>query len=173
MIWQRAFYRVRQFVWQLFPRADEATKKEALRMLSEPCRALFLRQQLADQAHALKVWQQLRRAGHTEETLLLAALLHDVGKVKARLAPWQRAVMVLGKLLWPRGVAKLAINRPGHWRYAFWVQRHHPTIGAALAAKAGCPADVVTIIRRHQDRRLPKDRLAPLLRCLQAVDDAN
>jgi len=173
MIWQRAFYRVRQFFWHLFPRVDAATREEALDSLPVPCRALFLRQQPADQAHALKIWRQLKEAGHREETLLLASLLHDVGKSKARLVPWQRAVMVLGPLLWPRRFAGLATKSGPGWRYAFWVQAHHPAIGAEMAAEAGCPTDVVAMIRRHHDAHLPEGHLAELLRCLQAVDDAN
>ena len=182
-------YRVRQFLRALIARAPEEKEVEqAICLLAPEARALFCRQAIQDQRHALAVYHTLRQAGHTAPQLLAAALLHDVGKAAAQLPPWQRAIIVLLNRFAPRlllrlgqgepqgcvlsGSAELAKVLPQGWRRPFIVHVHHPEVGARWAQEAGCSPLTVALIRRHQDRitnsQTEEDQL---LVALQAADN--
>jgi hypothetical protein len=92
---QTICYRVGQFLRALTARVSGEEVDQATGVLTPEARALFRRQAVQDQRHALAVCRVLRRAGYTNPHLLAAALLHDVGKATTRLPAWQRAVIVL------------------------------------------------------------------------------
>jgi len=71
----------------------------ARQALSKQEMALFLNQQTSEQVHSLKVFIQMREHGEQSPELLSAALLHDVGKSRYTLRIWERAVVVIGRLL--------------------------------------------------------------------------
>lgn len=174
-------YRVNQFLRALTARVSEEEVEEALSTLTPASRALFRRQSVADQHHALAVYYTLCRAGRTNPHLLAAALLHDVGKGAARLPLWQRALVVLMNRFAPRLLDRLgqgnsrdhphsdATGRPveksrwgpsfdylpGGWRRPFAVQVQHAEIGARWAHEAGCSALTVNLIRRHHSELEP------------------
>ncbi len=116
----------------------------------------------ADQQHALRVCQGLQARGCSDEDMLAAALLHDVGKASGRVPFWTRPVIVLGKRLAPRLLAHLAaypVARQSRWRrslgYAWW----HADIGADMAAEAGLSQRAVLYIRTHHQAHGPAAEL--------------
>ncbi|MCP4539040.1 MAG: hypothetical protein GY832_18045 [Chloroflexi bacterium] len=153
-------YRVGQFIQALTARVPEKDVEQAVRVLTPTAQALFRRQAIQDQHHALAVYHTLRQAGHTNPQLLAAALLHDVGKSAARLPAWQRAIIVLVERFAPRLLARLSQKEPeergqdltNNWRHPFIVHAQHPEIGAQWALEAGCAPLTVALIRRHQDK---------------------
>ncbi len=165
-------YRVRQ-VWHLLHRAPSAEELGWLREQLTPAQqALFLEQQPGDQAHALTVARTLLAQGHTDERLLQAALLHDVGKAPG-VPLFFRTLLVLLKKLAPSWLARLAPDTEG-WLAPLARSYHHPARGAERARRAGSAPEVVALIAQHQEREptLPP-ALLPLLRALQQVDDAS
>jgi putative nucleotidyltransferase with HDIG domain len=114
------------------------------------------------------VLRRLLEDGHRNEDLLVAALLHDVGKSLARLTPFHRTAWVLaGKRL-----MRLECQEPGRWCYPFFVQREHPRLGAEMAGRVGCSPVCVRIIRYHHDEETPLSREEEnLLAALKAVDE--
>jgi putative nucleotidyltransferase with HDIG domain len=173
----RLLYRTRQF-WQSLsaaPAPDDIGGTR--RVLSPSLMALFLRMQASEQAHSLDIFGKLANQGDTNHDLLVAALLHDVGKSRQPLRPWERALVVAGKALFP-GLAKRWGQSPpggrlGNLRLPFVVAEQHPQWGAEMAAQAGASPLAVALIKRHQDVMQTKpatleDRL--LLR-LQLLDD--
>jgi len=134
--------------------------------LSQEQQRLFYAMAARDQRHCLGVFYALEMRGCQDEEVLLAALLHDVGKGPIRL--WHRVAYVLLRAIWPRLLARLAQPEGRGWRWAIASLEDHATRGAALAEAAGTSATVVELIRRHQTVDPSDGRLA----LLRAADDS-
>ena len=169
-----ACYRVGQFLRALTARVSDEEVERATRALTPGAQALFRRQTIQDQQHALAIYSALRQAGHTNPHLLAAALLHDAGKTAARLSPVHRSIIVLLGRFAPGLLARLSRGEPRFWNRPFIIHTRHPQIGAQWAEEAGCSPLTVALIRRHEEKQIvaqtEQDRL---LAILQAVDDAN
>lgn len=171
----RVQYRLRQLRHSLAagPLPADA-HAEIAGLLTEPERVLFTRYDHADQWHALRVLHMLRDAGYNHPDLLVAALLHDVGKTRYPLSVWDRIVIVVGQAFFSRRAEHWGHGAPQGWRRPFVVRAQHPAWGAEMAVAAGSRPGVVTLIRRHQER--PADTAGEeetLLRQLQWADDQN
>lgn len=174
-------YRMRQFAraagaW-IRPEGrgpDRAGQEIVDRSLPPAGRTLFRAMPRYDRAHALAVLEALQEAGHSEQDLLAAALLHDAGKTvhpKGRLRLWHRVASVLVRAWRPALLAQIGRDRPGSWRRPFFVQVHHADLSAELARQVGCSPRTVALIRHHED--MPGARDDPLLAALQAADSKN
>lgn len=169
-------YRVRQFWCALTAAPDPSGLSEIGEILAPQLMALFLQMQPSEQAHSLEVFRKLSAAGETNRDVQIAALLHDVGKIKFPLNIWERAEIVMLKRIAPEKVTAWGNAQPDGWRKPFVVALQHPQWGADMAEQAGASALAVSLIRRHQDR-LPGVNAAPipfedqLLKQLQFYDN--
>ncbi len=114
--------------------------------------ALFDQMQPAEQAHSIGVFRKLREAGFTNRDLLIAALLHDVGKIKVPLRLWERVEVVIFKKIVPGFADTWGKAALKGWQKPFVVALRHPSWGAELAEQAGASQLTVSLIKRHQDK---------------------
>jgi hypothetical protein len=148
-------YRVRQF-WRIaFLKTDHNEPEQARERLTPAQWELFSQLTPAEQAHALRILQKLLKQGENQPDLLVAALLHDVGKLFYRLNPFERAGVVLVQAILP-GQARQWGNLPEAgweslpgWRKAFITAEQHAEWGAKLAHQAGVSPLAERLIRQH------------------------
>lgn len=168
-------YRLRQLRANLSadPLTDEA-RREVTELLSPAEQALFFRFTYPDQWHSVRVLRCLRDAGYNHPDLLVASLLHDIGKVRSPLSVWDRTVIVVGGAFFPTRAGEWGRGEPDSWRRPFVARARHPEWGAEMAAAAGSRPAVVELIRRHQDKLGDiDDESDQLLAYLQWADDQN
>lgn len=172
----RLCYRARQFWLALSTHPTPAELDQARAVLSVEQLVLFSRMQPGEQAHALHMLSALQAQGETDVDLLVAALLHDVGKQRCPLRVWERVAVVLMQAASPllaQRWGELAVDSCRGWRKPFIVAAQHSVWGAELALQAGVTVLAAALIRRHQTPA-PADsnqREDTLLRKLQAVDE--
>jgi hypothetical protein len=174
----RMFYRLRQLWESLYARPTAPDLALALDVLAPPLMALFLRLQPSEQAHSLRILCQLLEQGENHPDLLVAALLHDVGKSRYPLHVWERILIVVGKALLPKQARRWGQGQPRGWQRAFVIAEQHPAWGAEMAGEAGASSLTVSLIRYHQENSPPLEHLAGtppienlLLYRLQYLDD--
>lgn len=169
-------YRLWQF-WQIVTAVplEPTARDEVATILSPSELSLFRQFALNDQWHSYRVMKMLQAAGHDQPQLLVAALLHDVGKTKLPLSIWERSLIVLASLLLPRQTAVWGQGEAVGWKRPFVVKMQHPTWSAEMATAAGSDPQVIALIQWHQDAIDPNDysEEAKLLRLLQWADDQN
>lgn len=167
----RMFWRVAQFGHALGTRHDPAIDARLQALLGNDAQwALLRRLSPFDRAHHLRVYDILLGKSCDDPDVLVAALLHDVGKADdvARAHAGHRALKVLMSipgLSIPARIAKPSGRGPRHGVY---LALHHAELGARLASAAGASERSCGFIARH-DRRVTVDD--PALRLLIQADE--
>jgi hypothetical protein len=148
---------------------------EAREVLGPRLTPLFRQMRLSEQNHCLRVMHTLRAQGCNHPDLLVAALLHDVGKTRYPLTLFGRTLPVLVKAVAPRLARRLSQGEPCGLRRPFVVVERHPQWGAEMLAEAGASPLAVTLTRRHQEHlsHPPQSEEDRLLLLLQAADMVN
>lgn len=165
-------YRLRQFTLAWWANPDPLDVAKACKLLGPSLCSLFLQLQPGEQVHSLDVYRKIVRQGYTDPDLLIAALLHDVGKSCSPLSVWDRTWIVLARAIFPKKVKCWGQGVPSGWRRIFVVAEQHPAWGAEMAAGAGASQNIVALIRQHQDRSVSSFfSLAKQLHILQEADD--
>jgi hypothetical protein len=167
--------RIKQGVRALFAWSRTVDFELAQQYLSPSQMALFRRMRKSEQLHSLNVLRMLIAQGHNHPSLMIAALLHDVGKSRVPFHLWDRTLVVLIRAAAPQQLKEWGQHSPKGWYRPFAVSIQHPAWSADMVTQAGADPLTVDVIRRHQDHfdHAPKDETEQLLLILQAADDAN
>jgi hypothetical protein len=116
----------------------------------------------------------LLAAGCDDSMLLIAALLHDVGKTAGELSLPYRIAVVLLHAFAPSLLDRLETNAEFPLFSPFRVSGAHAQIGAQLVAAAGYGGSIVALVRRHHERAVDSgDPLAEQLAALRRADELN
>ena len=169
--------RIKQGLRGLFAFMQTVDRDVLTRYLNEDQRALFNRLQHSEQLHAMNVLKTvLAQEADTPHDLAVAALLHDVGKIRYPLRIWQKTLVVLARRFLPGRYARWASSDEStRWKRPFIQAEQHPAWGAELAAQAGVNEQTRWLIRHHADK-MDEHSAHPFvafLHRLQAADDAN
>ncbi|MHB1354777.1 MAG: hypothetical protein ACYCZF_02240 [Anaerolineae bacterium] len=169
----RVAYRFRQAWRQLWIAPCAIDVQLVADVLPKAALLLFGRMSRGDQAHACCVLATLRRSQHVSTDLAQAALLHDVGKVGARLSLPYRTLIVMLRWLAPGVLCKLGEVATPSWRRPLYIQRQHAAIGARMCASVGCSPRVVHLVANHDlsTRRGTAMIMDVELAALYAADD--
>jgi len=141
--------------------------------------ALFIQMQPGEKEHAIVMVRKLTEQGENQPDLLVAALLHDVGKLRYHLNPLERTMVVLAKAIMPGQAHQWGSLAPDEWedlpgwRKPFVVAEQHAGWGAEMACQAGVSALTETLIREHHHPTMNKTGEAEnsLLHKLWIVDN--
>jgi len=185
-------YRARQFWAAVRATPDPADLQLAQSYLTAKQIKLFESMQPSEQAHSLQVFKQLYiQAGQNTDQmekhypdLLVAALLHDVGKSRQPLRLWERVLIVLARAFFPRQARQWGHPREAveagtkqkllwlDWRRPFIIAEQHPRWGAEMAADVGASPLTISLILHHQQEITapPTTMEERFLHKLQSVD---
>lgn len=148
------------------PELDEALFTH--RWLTDRQRAAFAALPAHDRGHLVRVARELTRLVPHDHDLIIAGLLHDLGKSngvsRVRLA--DRTVKVILERLSPRLLGIMAQPYAAGLRAGLSLAVHHPEIGAERARELGCSDRVVWLIKHHEDAKIDD----PGLRLLVEID---
>ncbi|MBK9178302.1 MAG: hypothetical protein IPM45_01790 [Acidimicrobiales bacterium] len=168
-----AAHLTRRFVGSLRPGGPGPADRAWVEGLLSPAEEhLWRRMSGPDRRHAVAVAHRVERALGPEATdpVLVAALLHDVGKVESRLGTYGRVVATLSARVAGHGAAESWSTGRGFTRRVGLYLRHDE-LGGDLLALAGSDPLVVAWAREHH---LPDERWSVprhLGESLKAADD--
>jgi len=145
-LFRRGRYRVRQFTRGLRPHLAPGEVAEVRGLLRPEEFHLFLHAEPRDRRHSLDLYRLLNAEG-ASPAMLVAALLHDVGK--GRVATWHRVAFVVLNGVSPRVARAVAAETGAGWRRALWRLQHHAALGAHALEAVAADARVVAIVRAH------------------------
>ena len=151
------FYRIRQFWHIITSKLGDQDLQEIIDYLLPSQLQLFRKLSLGEQAHSIRVFTYLVRQQETDKDLLVAALLHDIGKSIYPLSIWERVFIVIAEKLFPRRIHEwgegdiISGSWVKNWRRPFVIAKYHPNWGADMAEKVNVSKNVTNLIRYHQD----------------------
>jgi hypothetical protein len=146
-----ALHLVRRFVGTAWPAGPRSGGDAWARShLLEGELRLWARMSRPDRRHAVAVARRVeRRLQHrATRAVLAAALLHDVGKVAARLGAYGRVVATVSSMAAGRDTAEAWSEGRGFTRRVGLYLRHHE-LGADMLAMAGSDPLTVAWAREH------------------------
>lgn len=170
------FGRVRQTLQALLAWSRPVDDELADSYLSPELFALFQTMSRSDRQHHLRVLRHLLGQGQVHPSLMVAALLHDVGKTRVRFSIPERMMAVAVEKLFPSLFKRWSRDEAKGWRRGFVVSAKHPEWGAEMVEAAGGDALTVKLIRYHQSKVsdiTDNESVRKWLQYLQQADNAS
>jgi hypothetical protein len=153
-------------------RAGARVDRSALSYLTPVQRARFEQMPAFDQQHLCRVANFLIANGVTDSDVVVAGLLHDIGKCDGQRCVRlpDRVGKVVLKRFFPGMLANVADEYPTGRFSGLALTVRHPEIGSAIARELGCSERTCWLIRFHEAE---SDFDDPDLALLQSADFAS
>jgi hypothetical protein len=166
-----AINRIRQGIASLRPTREISDDTLLAEWLSAAQRDAFLELPRHDRAHLRRVGGTMIEQAPGNQELILAAFLHDLGKVSGRfhVRLIDRVAKVLLQAISPSLLRKLATPPPSGIRGGLVLAVHHPEFGAERARALDGSERTCWLIAHHEEASAFND---PELTLLAAIDDA-
>lgn len=159
-------------------RSSAADRDWVESILTGPELDLWIRQSAFDQDHVLQVARRVERrlaaTVHAGDARWLgAALMHDVGKVEARLSMLGRAAATIaGRIVSRETARRWASGAPG-FRRRIGAYLTHGEIGARMIRRAGGRGEAAAWSEAHQDLRLAPSGLGFPADVVEALSESD
>ena len=130
---EKLTYRFRQLSRDFYQSSTKKYRSEFITLMSEGETLLFFQQTQRDQNHAIRTAFHVKQLCLDNQVdpprfLIVAALLHDIGKGEVKLI--NRIVFVICNFLSSTLSRKIASNKTNNWRATYWRLKYHAIIGA-------------------------------------------
>ncbi len=143
----RAGYRAGQFARGFRTTLSPEEVATARALLDTRELQLFAGLHPRDRRHSMNVMRWLETRARPSRELLVAALLHDVGK--GQLHVLDRVAYVVLNAISARLIDRIARERGPRWRQGLWRLSHHARLGAERLVEAGSSPRVVELVAGH------------------------
>lgn len=139
-------YRVRQFVKGLFACTSKEDNKIVEKHLNRKEKELFDTLPAHEKRHAIDTASAISCDG-SDEILIKAGLLHDIGKTTGNIGIVKKSVLVLMDKFFPVLSKKLSGRLS-----MFNIYYNHPEIGADLLENTGTEPEVIMLVKYHHSK---------------------
>jgi hypothetical protein len=147
-------YRMTQGVRVLMAFTQQVDYTLPRQYLSRPMLDTFQQMKVNEQLHSIRVAKTvLTQQPTTPDDLAIAALMHDVGKIRCPLSVYGKAAAVAIEMLAP-ALYRYGSTQNMHrdvWARPFIASAHHPRWGAEILRELGGSERAVWLVEHHAE----------------------
>lgn len=150
-------YRIKQFnrgIWAFIKGISDKEYQFVMKNLDEQELELFNSLTTYDRQHSIRVAKDVENIiiseniiGERKNILIKSALLHDIGKSKAKFFIIDRVILVLIRKLYGNKICSLNNNK-------IKVYYNHAYIGYEILKKLGLPDRVLFLVKNHHEEKI-------------------
>lgn len=166
-------YRIQQFFKSVFVTKSMVDMAYVRDHLTPGQEGLFLRMQAYDRYHSVLFAKTLQSSVYrVPEDLIIAALLHDVGKSRYPINSFHRMMAVIVNKFAPQWMEKASLEKMTFFNRTFLVAKHHAQWSEEMVRSVGVSERSAWVIAHHEDKEIDETHpYANLLETFIKYDD--
>ncbi|MFA6942072.1 MAG: HDIG domain-containing metalloprotein [Clostridiaceae bacterium] len=146
--------RIRQFLIYLFSSLSCQDIEYIDKKLDNNIKYVFLKLSKYEKKHSILVAQAVEKEFKNDPDLVVAALLHDIGKTKYHINITQKSLLVVLDHLTKGKLKKITINKSINIFY------NHGQIGYDILKNSGYNNRILFIVKNHHNKNISSDDLS-------------